>query len=156
MRISSIYRKVLLVLVLAIVPLAVFGQSNEFMDELLQQDSISVGQAAYLVLVASENLSEDADIQRSFDLLESLGWASGGNDASTPIRLGEYAYILMRAFDVPGGLLYTIFPSARYAYRELRYKMVIQGRSDPADTINGNLAIRLLGRIFDIQGVSYE
>jgi hypothetical protein len=156
MRENVFYPKVLLVLLLCAGTAIASAQSNEFMDDLLQQSGISVGQASYLVLVASENLSEDADVQRAFDLLDSLGWAPGRKGPDDPITVAEYAYMLTSAFGLKGGLMYSLFPSPRYAYRELRSKMIIQGRSDPGMKIDGTTAIRLLGRIFDILGVSYE
>lgn len=149
-------QKIVILVLLFFIAVGLSAQSNEFMDDLLQQASLSVGQASYLVLVASENLGDDADAQRSFDLLDSLGWAPKNKGPEDMVTLAEYAYMLMRAFGLKGGLMYSLLPSPRYAYRELRYKMIIQGRADPELQIDGSSAIRLLGRIFDVLGVSYE
>jgi hypothetical protein len=137
-----------------LLPCTLFAQSNKFVDDLLASKQVNVGQAALLVLVASDNLGEDADSARAFELLENLGWAPKGKSADSPLKLSEYAYMLMRAFGLKGGVLYSIFPSPRYAYRELASKVVIQGRSDPDMAFDGTAAIRMLGRIFDIKGVA--
>jgi len=131
-----------------------FAQSNEFVDSLLSTPAVSVGQLSYLVLVASDNLSEDADEARAFELLENLGWASSGMKVSDPVNLRTYAFLLMRAFGLKGGYMYRLFPGPRYAYRELASLQVIQGKSDPLNLVDGITAVRMLGRVFDVLGVS--
>ncbi len=133
---------------------AVFAQSNVFVDELLASPAVNVGQVAFLVLVASDNLGEDADATRAFELLENLGWAPKGKTADSTIKISEYSLMLMKAFGIKGGVLFTFFPNPRYAYREMVSKVVIQSKSDPDMPIDGTTAIRMLGRIFDIKGVS--
>jgi len=50
--------------------------------------------------------------------------------------------------------MYGLFPSPRYAYRELAARQVIQGRADPDMKIDGPSAVRMLGRVFDVIGVN--
>lgn len=133
---------------------AAIGQSNDFVDGLIASDSVSVGQAAYLVLVASDNLGEDADAARAFELLGTFGWAPTGASADAPILLKDYAYLLMSAFGLRGGLMYALFPGPRYAYRQLVSSFVIQGRSDPDMAVSGPVAVRMLGRVFDVKGIA--
>jgi hypothetical protein len=129
------------------------AQTNEFVDGLLGEKETTYGQVSYLVLVASENLNEDSDTTRAFDQLDALGWAPWGATAEKKVDLASYALILMRAFGLKGGIMYSLFPSPRYAYRELVGRQVIQGRSDPGMKVDGSSAIRMLGRVFDIIGV---
>jgi hypothetical protein len=133
---------------------ALSAQSNEFVDKLLSEQSVTVGQAAYLVMVASDNLSEDADETRAFDLLDSLGWAPRNAAVTDPIRISQYAYMLMKAFDMKGSLMYTLFPSARYAYRSLVAVQVIQDFTNPNSYFDGSSAIQILGRVFDVKGIN--
>jgi hypothetical protein len=147
--------RVLPCLFIALLPaVAALAQSNEFVDGLLQKQSVTVGQVSYLVLVASDNLGEDADEARAFELMGNLGWAPRGASIDRPIDLGSYSYILMRAFGLKGGIMYSLVPGPRYAYRELAALQVIQGRSDPSAPVDGAMAIRMLGRVFDVIGVS--
>lgn len=147
-------RTILLLFALAATGLCAFAQSNEFVDGLLESDEVTMGQAAYLVLVASDNLGEDADEARAFELLETFGWAPKAASADEPIRLKDYSYLLMRAFGLRGGLLYAVFPGPRYAYRQLAANLVIQGRSDPDMSLSGSMAVRMLGRVFDVKGIA--
>jgi len=129
---------------------AAMAQSNDFMDSLLASKAATVGQVSYLVLVASDKLSEDADQAKAFEQLQSLGWAPKAAAADDPIQLASYSYILMRAFDLKGGIMYSWMPSPRYAYRELASRQMIQGRSDPQEKVDGSAAVRILGRVLDV------
>ncbi len=130
------------------------GQSNEFVDGLLGSDAVTVGQAAYLVLVASDNLGGDADEARAFELLDSFGWAPEGAAVDSAMLMKDYSLLLMKAFGLEGGFMYRLFPSPRYAYRQLKSSLVIQGRSDPDMKVPGGFAMRMLGRVFDVKGIS--
>lgn len=130
------------------------AQSNEFIDQVLQGSGITGKQAAYLVLVASENMGDDADAERAFEMLSQFGWVPSGLVGDQTISTAQYAYILMKAFGVQGGLFYSWFPSPRYAYRELRKLVVIQGNTDPDQDVTGFQAMRMIGRMFDVKGVS--
>lgn len=145
-------RPPLLSLLLALAACAATAQSNEFMDSLLDSKAATVGQASYLVLVAADKLGEDADQARAFEELQSLGWAPKGAAIDDPIRYSSYAYLLMRAFELKGGIMYSLFPSPRYAYRELASRQMIQGRSDPRAKVDGQAALRVLGRVLDAEG----
>ena len=147
-------KRALLFAVMMIAGLSAVAQSNEFVDGLLAQETASYGQVSYLVLVASDNLSEDSDEARAFELLENLGWAPDGATVDSKTDLASYALILMRAFGLKGGVMYSLFAGPRYAYRELSSRQVIQGRSDPGMAVDGSTAVRMLGRVFDIIGAN--
>ena len=127
--------------------LGAFAQSNEAMDQILAANALQCGKAAYLLLVASDNIAEDAGDARSFDLLRELGWIGNKATAETPITISEYAYVLMRAFGMKGGLLYSLLPGPRYAFRELVDRGVIQGRVDPCDRLLGTSATNNISQL---------
>jgi hypothetical protein len=128
------------------------AQSNEFMDGLLEAKTVTVGQASYLVLGAAEKLGESDDASGAFARLQELGWAPKAAAAEDPISYSSYAYLLMRAFELKGGVMYSLFHSPRYAYRELASRQMIQGRSDPKGKPDGQTALRVLSRVLDAEG----
>lgn len=140
-------------LILMLPLVAASAQSNDFVDGLLAKQAVTIGQVSYLVLVASDNLGEDADEERAFELMQNLGWAPRGAAIEDKVSLADYSSILMKAFGLKGGVMYTLLPKPRYAYRELVSLQVIQGSSDPASRVDGVMAIRMLGRIFDVKGI---
>jgi hypothetical protein len=132
--------------------LPAWAQSNGFIDSVIGSKAINASEAAYLILVASENLGDDDDAARAFAMLEQLKWVPDGLKADSPINFGQFCYMLMRAFGIKGGLWYQLFPGPRYAYRELRYQVVVQGATDPMMPVSGAAAMRLIGRVFDVKG----
>jgi hypothetical protein len=128
------------------------AQSNEFMDGLLEAKTVTVGQASYLVLGAAERIGGDSDAQAAFAKAEELGWTPKASAAEDPISYSSYAYLLMRAFELKGGIMYSLFHSPRYAYRELASRQMIQGRSDPKGKPDGQAALRVLSRVLDAEG----
>jgi len=47
----------------------------------------------------------------------------------------------MRSFGIKGGIFYSIFKSPHYAYRELVYRGIIQGRVSPKTAVSGDMLI---------------
>jgi len=126
-----------------------FAQSNDIVDELLMEDEASFGKTAYLVLVATNVVSELATIDDAVSELQTLGWKldSKGNDE--PVKLGELSLMLMKSLDINGGIMYRITKNARYACRELSYLGLIIGNKSPYRTLSGEEALSLISRVIE-------
>jgi len=125
------------------------AQSNEFIDGVLEQPRITYGNAAYLLLVGSGDLDESATVNDARDRFES-GAAALGSGVDEPVTLGEYSLLAMNAFGITGGVMYTLVPSPRYAARELAFRDVVQGRAYPRMDVSGERALRIIGRVLDL------
>lgn len=147
-------KRLAIVVIVSATAMAAFGQSNEFLDSLVQSKAVTFGQVSYLVLVSSDNIGEDTDVGRAFEFLQHVGWAPRRAKVDATIRLDEYALILSRAFDIRGSLMARLFPSPHYAYHSLASLEVIQGKSDPSMSVSGVQAIQMLGRVFDVLGLN--
>jgi hypothetical protein len=145
-------RSMLSLVILLALAVAGAAQSNEFIDALLGAESVTVGQASYLALVAADKLGESSDAQAAFAQAQELGWTPKNAAADDPIRYSAYSFLLARAFELKGGIMYSLFRSPRYAYRELVSRKLIQGRSDPQAKVDGAAAVRILGRVLDVEG----
>jgi hypothetical protein len=133
-------------LLITTVGLRLDAQSNEVIDELLEQEQARYGQAVYLVLVAVELLPEDAIEEEAIEMLEQTGWGIPIKAPEETILLGEYAFLVMKALDMPGGVMYAAFPGPRYASRELNYRRITLGRNNPYKTLSGTEVVSILGR----------
>jgi hypothetical protein len=58
----------------------------------------------------------------------------------------------MAAFGIKGGIMYSLFPGPRYAYRELLHLKLIQGRADENFTLSGERLLQILGRVLQYTG----
>jgi hypothetical protein len=120
-----------------------FAQSAAEMDRILAVREITYTQAAQFVLAAANALPSGGD---AFTAAQESKWLPAGAIADSPIRLGEVSLLVMKAFSIKGGILYSIFPAPRYACRELVYLRIIQGRTDPSGRLDGSAFLQILNR----------
>ncbi len=142
-------RLFLLGLILAAFPLFLSAQSNTVIDKLLNEDKADWGKTSYLVLTAAELLDETSDIPGALENLINQKWEMDIKNQEDAITLGEYSFLLMKAFDMTGGLMYRIVPGPRYAARELDYMGLIDTDKSPDRTLSGEEELRILGRFLE-------
>jgi len=130
----------------------VWSQSNEVIDALLAEEQATLGKAAYLVLTASGAVNESQSVEQAFAALQEKPWGFASAKPEDRVTLGSYASLVMRAFDMRGGLLYTLFPGKRYAAREFAYRDFIQGNTNPGRTLSGRELTHVLGRVLEALG----
>ena len=131
---------------LLVIGLPLSAQSNEIIDELLDQEQARYGLAVYLALVSVDMLPEDAIEEEAIEALKQKGWGVPIKGPEDTILLGEFAFLVMKALDLPGGILYVIFPGPRYASRELNYQRIVLGRNNPYKVLSGEDVAGILGR----------
>jgi hypothetical protein len=124
-----------------------FAQSNEFIDQVLTKKQLDTASAAYLALAASGLADPGMSTDQALSALGQRGWNVKLSSPAAPVTLGQYSYLLMRAFNISGGLFYRAFPGPRYAERELAYRGFITDRANPYRTLSGEEALRILGAV---------
>ena len=137
------------------------AQAAFFVDDILNEEIASFGRVVHLTLSSAE-LVADSKVSTflesemvgfpnstlsviTLSALADQGWGIEIKERGAPITLGEFAYIVMRAFDLPGGVMYSLFPGPRYAARELGYLGLIPGNSSPYRLISGDEVVQVLG-----------
>ncbi len=138
-------------LLCAALPIA--AQSNQLLDQLLEQPEAHFGNVVSLTLAAAKMLPNTATAEEAIQALQQKGWNITLIPAEAPILLGEYSYLLMKAFTMDGGILYSLFPGPRYACRELAYLKLIQSDARPLRTVSGEEVVRILGSVMAYRGV---
>ncbi len=145
-----------LVLIVALLPAyaaSVWAQSQTVMDTLLTEKSASFGEAVYLVMTAVNAVPDTASVEEAIATADkSLKLPQA--DAASPITLGQYSFLLMQAFHMRGGVMYSLFPGPRYAARELAFRNFIVGDTSPSRTVTGAEVVQMLGSVMDQQGGS--
>ncbi|GHU50867.1 hypothetical protein FACS1894200_10620 [Spirochaetia bacterium] len=128
---------------------AAFSQSIfHDIEELLDTPALNYAQAARFVLEAAEiSTSKETDITSdAFRYAQEQGWLPKKATPYAPARLDGVSLLIMGAFDFNGGLFYSIVHNAHYAYRELLYKEIIQGRTDPDMPVSGDLLLFMVSQ----------
>jgi hypothetical protein len=147
-------RKKGLIAAFALIAAGAFAQTADVLDRLLAEGALSFAQASRFILSSAGTVSPDLSEEECFALALERGWIDSTVDPSRKIRLDEFSYLTMLAFELKGGYLYRFFPGRRYAYREFTYKKFIQGRGDPAQRVSGIRAVYIIGRVLDAKGES--
>jgi hypothetical protein len=131
----------------------VHAQTAEEMDILLNSPQLNYALAARFVLTAAGVVDDGEKEVDAFREALSRNWIPQTVRPSDAITLSRLSLLIMRSFNLRGGLFYRLFHSPRYAYREMVYKKCIQGRTAPGQTLSGEQFILILGRTLTISGV---
>lgn len=137
----------LLPIFLSLVAAAGFAQSNGVIDEVLGQEKADFSMSVYLVLSAAEIIPESATPDEALSALSEKGWRLAPAGDGATITLGQYSHLLMKAFGIPGGVMYRLFPGPRYATREAAFRGFVSDRPTPYRSVSGEEAIRILGAV---------
>jgi hypothetical protein len=122
-----------------------FAQTAGEIEALLSAEAVSYEQAASFALRAADITVSSA----AYDYAVERKWLSAKTAAGGIAVLGEVSLLLMGAFGIKGGIMYSLTKSPHYAYRELAHKGVIQGRADPGLTVSGDLFLFMVGKVLD-------
>ncbi|MDR0442812.1 MAG: OmpA family protein [Treponema sp.] len=115
-------------------------------ETLLQTGAVTYAAAARFVLEASE-ATVTSDPEEAFRYAAERNWLPKNASPSDAARLDGISLLLMRSFGIKGGMMYSLTKNPHYAYRELTYKNVIQGRVDPGMNVSGERLLFLTGRV---------
>jgi len=125
------------------------AQTADEIQTLLQTPAVSYAQAARFVL-------EAADVNGPYDKTSGQDaarfaaenkWLPQKADAQDAISLENLSLLIMKAFNLKGGPMYSLFKSAHYSYREMVFKDLIQGRSDPRMKVSGYTMLLIVNRL---------
>ena len=146
--------KVFLISCFIIFAVAVSGisaQSADVVDNLLASENANFGDSVYMAVVGSGLADDTISIDEAVKLINSKGLNAGNKSAEKNISLGEFSYIVMKLFQMDGGIMYMLFPSPRYAARELDYLGLIDGDAHPGNPVSGSEIIRIISGVIDIK-----
>jgi hypothetical protein len=134
------------VLLFAFIP-GIVSQSNQSIDTLLNEDPASFGSTAVFILSASGMIEQDAPVESAMRAVALLNRRLGERDPLDPVRTGEFSLMVMRAFDLQGGIWYSITHSKRYAFRELAYLGFLERKDGPFRRMSGEDVLSTLSRV---------
>jgi hypothetical protein len=122
------------------------------MDELLETPAVSYAQAAYVILRAGAEEGRDfASPATAFAEAQKKGWVSLKAASNGTATLGAVSLLIMRAFELKGGFMYSFFHSPRHAARELSSLHLVRGRSDPDQPVSGDNLLYMVGGVLSRQ-----
>jgi len=147
------------ILSLLLTPAFLNAQTADMIEQLLQTKTVTCGQAALFVLQAADvpGSYDRASAEQAFRFAAEKQWLTGKAAPSKNISLKEVSLLIMQAFGIKGGPMYSIFKNPHYAYREMVYQDIIQGRTDPEMAISGDLFLYLVNRVlYNVDDAPWE
>ena len=134
---------------LLVIPGFVYSQTAIRIENLLASDALSYGELAQFVLEAAEvgTMSPDA----AFQFASEQNWLPRNVSAGDAARLNGFSLLIMQAFQMNGGIFYSLFQNSHYAYRELVHRNIIVGRSDPRMFVSGDTLLYVVNRVLAFQ-----
>lgn len=126
-------KTIIIILILSASVFTLTAQSNEVLDRYLDQDKADLATSVWLVYLSAQTLPGDATPEDAMEYLRSSkhGRRFESRAVDSPIEFREYALIAMSEHKLPGGLMYSIFRSPRFAAKEMLWRRWIPGDPDP-------------------------
>jgi len=125
-----------------------FGQTAAKLEALFETPRLTWSEAAAFILEASDTESTG---QAPFHFTAEQKWLPKNASPDDAARLNGIALLLMQSFELKGGIFYRISKSPHHAYRELVYKNVIRGDTDPDMPVSGPQLLLIVSRILSIK-----
>jgi hypothetical protein len=126
---------------------ALYAQSTaQEMEALLAKNELTYAEATHFILRAADRLAA-MDEEEAFWFAAKQGWLPKSVSPGDSARLDGLALLIMNSFDMQGGVMYSITKSPHYAFRELQYRDIIQGRADRYMKVPGDLLLFIVGRV---------
>jgi hypothetical protein len=131
-------------------PCGAWGQTADELETLVEAEKLSYAAVARFVLEAAD-VAALADPKEAFNYAWERKWLPGRAQADDTARMDGISLLMMQSYGIKGGLFFTLFPNPHYAYRELMYRRVIQGRSDPEMAVSGDWLLFMVGRLLTLR-----
>jgi len=131
---------------------ALHAQSAESISDIIKTSEATYGQVSYLAGVYQGNVPEDASFEAAFSAYKESGIISSSVTQSDAIPLKDASLLCAHATGLKGGLFYSIFHNARYAFRELKAKKILPPSVDPNMKISGRDAVAILSGCISVTG----
>ncbi|MDR2618897.1 MAG: OmpA family protein [Treponema sp.] len=128
------------------------AQTAAELERVLGLQTVTYGDAAWLILNAAGTALPEDSAEGAYRFAADNKWVPKKAAAETPVTLGGVSFLIMKTFNIKGGLMYTLFPGPRYGYRELAYRKIIQGRAYSTMTVSGERLLRILSRVLEYAG----
>jgi len=118
----------------------------EEMEIIFEAKAVTYAQVSRFALDAANVLTANSG-EEAFKFALENNLLPKNTAADEIARLDKISLLLMRAFDIKGGLFYSMTKSPRYAYRELVYQKVILHRAYPAMNVSGQQFLFYVNRL---------
>jgi hypothetical protein len=115
----------------------------------MEEEVLSYKHAAYLVLTATETISDSTSPGEAAERIPVEKKIITQKSPDDSITYGEYALLIMKQLDIRGGILYELTESPRYAARELSFYEIPPEPISPFTTLSGKQSLQILRSVLE-------
>lgn len=133
-------KKLIFVLLFCFLSSFCFSQSFDFIEEVVNSKEVSFLQVTTLV---SQDLSLSQNLQDDFPKLKKITDKYESNP-SQAIKLADFSQIICTCYDVKSSLMYIIFGTPRYAFRQLVASGYFSATEQPNAKLTGVKALSII------------
>ena len=135
-------KKILSVLFAFLLFFTAFSQSADVITDILEAETVTVGQICYLTAVQLNLADEKVSYDAAVEVMKEQDFISSSLSAEDPITAKEIAHIYSKCWPVKGGLMFRLSKGfARYAFKQFVSDGVIDSSIDPSDHVTGAKAL---------------
>jgi len=146
--IPIIKKKILVFFMLILVfPMFLNAQIASLYETVLESQAVTCGQAAVFILGSTVKFNYN----NAFDFAAEEGWFKNVKP-DDKITFARLSFLLMKVFDIKGGIMYRLIPGPHYAYRSMVSQSFIQGTCDPSMKVSGQNFFLILGKVLTVHG----
>lgn len=152
---NTIYLRIISFLILFMMIFALPAQENIF-DLAEQQEFLHPETALILAGVGSGTFNPLGIPDNPVEKLQEFGYIiplqiqrqlAGDSDTLPWTSHGAFSFLVTQLYDIPGGVLYSIMPTAHYAIKELQYLNLIPQEKHARQPISGIMASQIIQEI---------
>lgn len=141
-------KKTVLACVIALIVLApVFSQDADQVSRILAKESATCIDFAYLA--ASQTGMECTPFE-AWTFCDRFGTFAFDERANRPASAKGISHFLMLNYGIDGGILWSTFRNARYAWKELKATGFWEAGTDPDENLSGRELVRTMNRFFTL------
>jgi hypothetical protein len=153
---TKMKKSISLLIFLLFISAALNAQTADEIQTLLETPVVSYEQAVCFVLEAADVTGYDKTsgqeaahtaAQNAMNLAIEKKWLPKKAAAQDAITLERLSLLIMKAFKLKGGPMYTWSNSAHYSYREMVFQDFIRGRTDPQMKVSGETLLYIVSRV---------
>jgi len=148
-KIRIVFNLALLLMAVMVFSAPISAQTGHKVEIMLTVPALNWAAATSFVLEAADHgIFSDSE---AFAYAMDRNWLPKNAVPEENARLNGISLLLMESFNLKGGIMYSIFKNPHFAYRELVYRRIIQGRSDPIMDVSGEELLFLTGKFLSIR-----
>ena len=123
-------------IVFLLVAAITYSQSNEEIDLFMGKEKADIGTASAFVLAAA-GIELQGNSDSAIEYINKNKWFKNEVKESDSLRIDYASYIIMKAFNQKGGIMYKFVSGPRYALKEMKYLKMVDQKTYPAKIISG-------------------